>query len=75
MAARIAKDRSARWRVIVPWVRNGQTSDVVAVEITANDKTELVIKVIGGREVAFPLERAKMLLEALQEAVSLLESE
>lgn len=75
MVARITKEKSARWQVIVPWLRDGQMSEVVVAEIVTNAKAEVGLKVIGGREITFPLERAKMLLAALGEAVASLEAE
>lgn len=74
MAARITKDKAARWQVITPWTRGDVTTEVVAVEITT-DSANITIKVIGGRPVTFPLERAKMFLAALTEAVATTEKE
>lgn len=72
MAARIAKEQSTRWQVIVPWQRNGELSEVVAVEIVTA-KSEVAITMLGGRQIVFPLERAKLFSEALREAVASLE--
>ena len=77
MTARVVKNKSARWQVFVPWIRDGHLSDVVAAEIvtTSDPAPVLTLKVIGGREITFPLERAKLLSDALREAVESLESE
>lgn len=70
MAARIAKDQAARWQVIVPWQRGEIISEVVAAELTTSG-TELTISLFGSkRPITFPLERSKLLLDALREAVA-----
>lgn len=71
MAAQIVKAQAARWQVIVPWKRGEQTFDVVAAELTTNG-TELTIKLIRN-PLTFPLERTKMFLDALRDAVASME--
>lgn len=73
MAARIVKEQAARWQVISPWVRGDQTAEVVAVEITTSGSA-VTIRIIGGRPIEFPLERAKMFLDALRDAVASVET-
>lgn len=74
MSARIVREKSARWQVIVPWQRGQEESEVVAAEIVTSG-SEVGIKMIGSqRMIGFPLERAKMLLAALQEAIASMET-
>lgn len=70
MTARIVKEQAARWQVIVPWQKGEQIAEVVAVDITTVG-TEIGIKMIGSpHRITFPLERAKLFLSALQEAIN-----
>ncbi len=73
MVAQIVKGQVAGWRVVVPWQKGETTTDVVAAELTAQGK-DITVKLIGNsRPITFPLERAKLLLDALRDAVAFCE--
>lgn len=73
MAARIVKEKAARWQVIAPWARGSEMTEAVVAEITASAKS-VVVKLAAGRPLEFPLERAKLLLGALRDAVEYVEA-
>jgi len=73
MAARITREQAARWQVIVPWQRGDVISEVIAAELTTTG-TDITIELIGNKNpITFPLERAKLLSDALREAVESVE--
>lgn len=74
MEPRIVKAQAARWQVIVPWQRGDILSEVVAAEVTVLGN-EVTVLMIGSKQpITFPLERVKLFLAALTEAVATCEA-
>ena len=74
MSVQIVKDQASRWQVIVPWTRGKMMADVVAVELTTQGN-DITVKMIGSKQpITFPLERAKLFLDALRDAVAFCEA-
>jgi hypothetical protein len=72
--ARLIKAEAARWKVITPWQRGEEITEAVLADITSFDG-EVSIRMIGSaRTISLPVARAKLLAEALTQAVAFQES-
>lgn len=69
--ARVLKAEAARWHVITPWQRGEEITEVVLAEIISFSQAGTIsIRMIGGRSLELPLARAKLLADALNQAVA-----